>query len=57
MDPYPTVGPFAVRLRTPHKPAAVRWEPEGPKVEWTWSDGLLTATVPGLQIHGVLVVE
>ena len=57
MDPYPAVGPFAVRLHTPHKPAAVRWEPDGPKVEWTWSDGLLTATVPGLQIHGVLVVE
>ena len=57
MDPYPAVGPFAVRLRTPHKPAAVRWEPEGPNVEWIWSDGLLTATAPGLQIHGVLVVE
>jgi hypothetical protein len=46
-----------VRLRTPHKPAAVRWEPKGPKVEWTWSDGFLAATVPSLQIHGVLVVE
>jgi hypothetical protein len=57
MDPYPAVGPFAIRLRVPQKPAAVRWEPEGPKVEWTWSDGLLTATVPSLQIHGALVVE
>lgn len=57
MDPYPATGPFAVRLRTPHKPAAAHWEPEGQKVAWTWRDGLLTATVPGLEIHGVLVVE
>lgn len=57
MDPYPAVGPFAVRLRTPQKPAAVRWEPEGQTVEWSWREGLLTATVPSLQIHGVLLVE
>jgi hypothetical protein len=57
MDPYPAVGPFAVRLRLPQKPAAVRWEPEGRQVAWTWQDGLLTATIPGLEIHGVLVVE
>jgi hypothetical protein len=57
MDPYPAVGPFTVRLRTPQKPAAVRWEPEGDQVKWSWRDGILTATVPGLQIHGVLLVE
>jgi hypothetical protein len=57
MDPYPTFGPFAVRRRTPHKPAAARWQPESPKVEWTWSDGLLTATVPRCAIHGMLMVE
>lgn len=57
MDPYPAVEPFAVRLRTPQKPAAVRWEPEGQKAEWSWRNGILTATVPSLQIHGALVVE
>jgi YD repeat-containing protein len=57
MDPYPAVEPFVVRLRAPQQPSAVRWEPNGRKVEWTWRDGILTATVPGLQIHGALVME
>jgi hypothetical protein len=57
LDPYPAVGPFALRLHTPQKPVAVRWEPEGREVQWAWHDGILTATVPGLQIHGALVVE
>jgi hypothetical protein len=57
LDPYPTVGPIAVRLRIPNKPAVVRWEPDRQKIEWSWRDGVLTAAVPTLQIHGVLVVE
>jgi hypothetical protein len=57
MHPYPAVGPFAVRLRTPQKPVAVRWQPVNQPLEWSWRDGLLTATVPSLEIHGVLVVE
>jgi len=57
MDPYPAIGPFAVRLRVPQKPASVRWEPEGQKAEWSWIDGTLTATVPSVQIHGALIVE
>jgi hypothetical protein len=57
MDPYPATGPFTVHLRLPEKPLAVRWEPDGPVVEWTWREGLLTTVVPGLSIHGVLVVE
>ena len=57
MDPYPAAGPFAVRLRVPQKPAAIRWDPDGRKVEWSWRDGILTATIPSVQIHSVLVVE
>ncbi len=57
MDPYPAVGPFVVRVRTPQKPVAARWEPAGEKVEPSWRDGILTATVPSLEIHGVLRVE
>lgn len=57
LDPLPVVGPFWVRLRTPQKPAAVYWEPDNRKADWSWRDGVLAATVPGVQIHGVLVVE
>jgi hypothetical protein len=56
MDPYPAVGSFAVRLRVRWKPAAVRWEPEGQAADRSWREGLLTASVPGLQIHGMLVI-
>ncbi len=57
LDPFPAVGPFAVRLRTPRKPAAVRWEPDGRNVEWSWRDGVLTVVVPRLEIHGVVVIK
>jgi hypothetical protein len=57
LDPYPAAGPFAVRLRTPQKPAVVRWEPASQPLEWSWRDGVLSATVPSLEIHGVLVIE
>lgn len=57
MAPYPAAAPFAVRLRVPQKPAAVRWEPEGRKAEWSWIDGTLTATIPSVQIHNALIVE
>ncbi|MHB8861802.1 MAG: hypothetical protein ACYC6N_05320 [Pirellulaceae bacterium] len=57
MDPYPAAGPFTVCLRTPQQPTAVRWEPESKAIEWSWRDGILTAVVPGLHIHGVLLVE
>jgi hypothetical protein len=56
MDPYPATAPFMVRLRVPDKPTAVSWEPEGQALEWTWHDGVLTAVVPSVQIHGVLLV-
>jgi hypothetical protein len=57
LAPLPAVGPLMVRLRTSKKPAAVRWEPEGSKVDWTWEGGVLRAMVPSLAIHGALVVE
>lgn len=57
MDPYPVEPSFSVRLRTPAKPTAVRWEPKSKAIEWSWRDGILTAVVPDLQIHGVLLVE
>ncbi len=57
MNPYPAAGPFTVRLRSPEKPSAVQWEPEAQAIEWSWRDGILTAVIPGLHIHGVVLVE
>jgi hypothetical protein len=57
MDPYPAVGPFEVKLRTPRKPAAVVWAPDGRELKWSWHDGLLKTLIPGLSLHGVLVLE
>ena len=57
LGPFPAVGPFAVRLRTPRKPTAVRWEPGGRNVECSWHHGILTIVVPRLEIHGVAVIE
>ncbi|NUQ61319.1 MAG: family 10 glycosylhydrolase [Pirellulales bacterium] len=57
LAPLPAVGPFTVRLRMAGKPAAVRWEPDGGQIDWTWEDPVLRAAVPGLEIHGALVVE
>jgi len=56
-DFIPSIGPLEVRIKVSQKPKRVRWMPEGRRLRWTWSDGTLTATVPSLYIHGVIVVE
>jgi hypothetical protein len=56
-DFIPTVGPIRVRLKMPEKPESVVWEPEKRAVEWSWEDGILTAAIPRLHVHGVLVTE
>ncbi len=56
-DCIPPLGPITVVLQVRKKPQRVCWVPDGGKVKWEWSKGLLTARVPSLAIHGVLVVE
>lgn len=53
----PSIGPIRVKMRVPQEPATVNWVPDGEDIEWSWSDGVITATIPRLHIHGVLVVE
>jgi hypothetical protein len=52
----PTVGPIEVRLRLSEEPSEVTWEPDGDALEWSYDDGVLTATVPELHVHGALVI-
>jgi len=56
-DFIPKVGPIGIELRMPKKPASVTWEPRGVKPAWSWKDGVLSATIPELEIHGALVVD
>jgi hypothetical protein len=56
IDFVPPVGPFRVQWRMAAKPSRVEWAPSSETVQWSWADGVLTATVPKLEIHGALVV-
>lgn len=55
-DFIPAVGPITVRLRVPERPRQVTWVPTDGELEWSWANGTLTATIPSLHLHGVLVV-
>ena len=57
IDYVPSVGPIRVSLKLAARPKSVLWLPDGAKVDWTWKDGRLRATVPSIQIHGILVVD
>ena len=57
IDEIPRVGPLGVRMRLARKPSKVSWELDEGEASWTWADGVLEATVPGVWIHGILVVE
>jgi hypothetical protein len=52
----PTIGPIEVRVRLNEEPGAVTWEPGGEALEWGYENGVLTATVPALHVHGAVVV-
>ncbi len=56
-DFIPPVGPVAVKVRATKKPASVVLVPEGPVKDWTWKDGWVTAVIPLVKIHSVLVLD
>jgi hypothetical protein len=56
-DFIPAVGPITLKVRTPRKPAAVRWVPGSGELEWSWADGSLSVIVPRLEVHGVVLIE
>jgi hypothetical protein len=56
-DFIPPVGPIEVEMKAPKRPQRVRWVPDGGRVKWSWSKGMLSVTIPRLELHGVIVVE
>ncbi len=50
-------GSFTVRIPMGEKPTRCYMAPDSVGVNWGYGDGVLTATVAGLGIHNVLVVE
>jgi hypothetical protein len=57
VEQVPHVGPVAVRLRIPQRPASVTLVPDdGAEVRWTWRDGTLDAHISRLGIHAALVI-
>ena len=55
-DEIPPVGPLEITIRTGEKPKAVRREPSGEEISFTFADGQLHCTLPRLDIHTILVV-
>jgi len=56
-DFIPEIGWMDVEIRTQERPNNVIFLPDNATVPWYWREGKLTATIPKVQIHGILVVE
>jgi hypothetical protein len=53
----PSVGPIEVTIRTPKRPARVILQPGNQPLAFTYSRKLTRVTVPGLDIHSILIIE
>lgn len=56
LDYIPPAGPIELKVRLSGKPSRVDWVPQGGSLTWSWSDGVVSVTVPRLDIHDVVVV-
>lgn len=56
-DFIPPLDKIQLTIKTAARPKSVAWVPDGGQLDWSWSDGRLTVTVPRLKIHGVVVIE
>jgi len=57
VESVPDPGAFSVRIPVPKKPSSCHIEPGRKAVDWSWTDGTLTARLPRLGIYDILVVE
>ncbi len=56
-DSVPPVGPLALSVRLPAKPARITLQPEGQAMSFEYRDGRAWFTLPTLAIHSILMVE
>ena len=56
-DFIPPLEHITMTIKTERRPASVTWVPDGGRLDWSWSGGLLRVAIPRLAIHGILVVE
>jgi hypothetical protein len=56
-DFIPAVGPLTVKIKTAKKPQKVSLVPEGLSLQWDWKNGMLSAVIPRIHVHSVIVVE
>ena len=57
IDELPPVENVTVHIRRAARPTAVRVVPDDQPVHWSFQDGIVTAAIPRVEIHCVLVVE
>lgn len=56
-DFIPKVGPLTIKIKMPNKPEKVELLPEGIPLNWSWKGAVLTATIPQIHIHSIMVVK
>jgi hypothetical protein len=56
-DFIPPVGPLRVSLRLKNRPRRATFEPEGRALAGVWKDGVWSAVIDRLEIHGLLALE
>ena len=56
-DFIPPLEGITLTIWTAERPASVAWVPDGGRLDWSWSDGVLKVTVPRLSIHGIVVID
>lgn len=56
-DFIPPLEDIRLTIKTAARPKSVTWVPDGGALDWSWSGGCLTVTVPKLKIHGVVVID
>ncbi len=57
VDDIPAVGPITCRILCARRPSQLHWEPGRVPVSSEWTRGILTVTLPRLEIHTCLVIS
>ena len=56
-DFIPPLENIRLTIQTAARPKSVAWVPDGSRLDWSWSDGRLSVTIPRLKIHGVVAID